>query len=224
MINLWAFINRFFLFWSNPDHKTIDRSGIVNSDYPTIGNGWIKGWAIAKDKIIVAKHAGPSTNAPHNQVFFMDKLGNKIERTIVAVDNKPFKVDGINEAISFRGEENYFTRSDIAICKLNEPLPDSIAVYELSDNPYVKGRWAVTFNQFGEFTEARVHYSSDLAWIFGKKRSKTIIGGDSGLPWFVWEKNKWKVLTHMSRGVWGEGPYYAHPLIYKEFLERVKAL
>ncbi len=223
MIRFWTGLKNRFFGWADkfPSHTTIDKSGILKSDHPTIGNGWMKGFAVSKTKAVIIKHAGPSTAAPNNKVFFTDKNGIKVERTIINVDRHMYMLDGRNEVMSRGGEPNYYFGGDFCICTLNEPLPDTVAVYEVSTSFDMLARRAQVFNQYGKHIDIRIHFSDNLAWIFGKKPSDLLIGGDSGMPWFVYEDNKWKVLTVTSRGLWGEGPYFGHKLIYKKFMDRV---
>ena len=72
---------------------------------------------------------------------------------------------------------------------------------------------------------AQIRFTDAIAWIKGRKRLSPLLrAGDSGLPWFVWEDKQWKVLTHTTKGQGGEGPWYAHPLIRRDFEQRVAAL
>jgi hypothetical protein len=222
--------NRWLSWLISPDPKpsTIDMTGIVWSDYPTINNGWIKGWLVDTDHrniIIVCKHAGPSTSTPNNKVFFTDKFGKKIERSIISVDNLPYKLDGksINVKDSRFGIDNYFLSGDISICKLDYPIPLNIKAYKFSTNPKILNKQAITVDQNKKLSNARVYFNDSIAWVFGKNRNKKnlLIAGDSGTPWFVWDNGEWRVLTHTTKGMWGEGPYYGHPLIYKDILNRI---
>lgn len=213
--------NRYFGWLSpDPDPKKIDKSGLVRSNYPDIGNGWIKGWVVntpQKDTIIVCKHSCPSTSEPNNKIYVIDKFGKTIERTIISVQNNSYKINGNPENGSFRGEDDYFMGGDISICKVNEPFPNTVKAYNFSTDPNIIQRNAYTFNQNGKLTKARVFYSENLAWIFGKARfGEPLTSGDSGTVWFVWNGDEWNVLTHTSRGMAGEGPYYGHKYIYNQ--------
>ena len=220
--------NRYFGWISpDPDPKKIDKTGLIRSDHPVEGNGWIKGWVVdvpAKDIIIVCKHAGPSSNPPNNKVYVVDKFGTKFERTITKVDYSPYNLNGKESNLTFRGEENYFLGGDIAICKVDEPFPDTIKAYKFSINPKILQKKAYTYNQHNELTTARIFYSETLAWIFGKGRfGEALIGGDSGTVWFVWDGD-WKIATHTTKGYAGEGPYYGHKFIYDELLKNINSL
>lgn len=221
--------NRWF-FWIKPDPKpsTINRTGIIFSDHPKENNGWVKGWVVntpQRDIIIVCKHSNPSTVEPNNKVFVRDKFGRKISRTIIKVLKPEYKLDGNKIIIPYYGDNNYFLKGDIAICKVNEPFPDEIKGYDIATNEYILRKRAVTFNQFGEPSIAQIHYSKNLAWIFGRRRDKKrwLIAGDSGTPWFVWVDDEWKVLTHTTKGIVGEGPHYGHPLLYEELMKNIRS-
>jgi len=207
---------------SLPSSKTLDRSGIVKSDHPKIGNGWIKGWVVdiqPKNIIIVCKHAIPSTSPPNNKVYVIDADGVKHTRTITAINKESFLLNGKTVP------REYYNGGDIAICKVDEPFSDKVCGYKICTNPKVYGRRALTLDQDGNDSIAQVRYEEDFAYIRGRKRwSNQLVGGDSGMPWFIYEKNEWRVLTHTFRGAYGEGPWYGHKYIYGELNRRIDDL
>lgn len=213
-------INRFRMV---PSAATIDKTGIIRSDHPVVGKGWIKGWVVnvpSRDIIIVCKHANPSISAPNNSVYVLDKFNKRITRTIVAVDSAPYKLDG--KVLSDSPTDN----ADIAICRVNKPFPGSIAAYDFSEDEYVDASPVITFQKDNNPSEALVHTWKEKAWVRGMKRGsdELLWYGDSGTPWFVWEKDKWRVITHTKLGQWGEGPWYSHPYIYEEIKRRIGKL
>jgi hypothetical protein len=218
----WEFYNGFKKF---PNINTVDRSGFVNSDFPTPNNGYIKGWVVdttPKNIIIVCKHALPNVNPPNNKIFVVDKFGKRFDRTIIALDSDPFRV---KEGTSDESLSLYFQGSDITICKLDEPLPDSVKGYKISKDVNIIGKKVVTFHQTGVGSIAKVDYVDKFAYLKGKSRTGgSLIGGDSGTPWYVWENNEWKVLTHTHKGDFGYGPWYSHKLIYPDLLQRITKL
>lgn len=205
-----------------PSGNTIDQTGIVKSDYPKEGNGWIKGWVVniqPKNIIIVCKHSNPSINSPNNKIFVVDNDAVKYERQIVAIDNSPFCLNGQNMS------DDYYNGGDIAICKLNEPLPDSITGYDICTEENIYALRSLMFNQNGEESIAQIRFVDDLAYIKGKKRKGcSLIAGDSGMPWFIWINKKWKILTHTFRGQWGEGPWYGHRNTYEILMKRIRKI
>jgi len=205
-----------------PSSKTLDKTGIVKSDHPVEGNGWIKGWVVnvePKNIIIVCKHSNPTTSEPNNKIFVTDKNGKKYTRTIIEINKEPFKLDGKTDCI------DYYDGGDIAICKLDKPLPKSIKGYDISTNPDVYATKALTIDQDDKDSIAQVRCDDKFAYIRGKKRwGNLLIAGDSGMPWFVWENKEWKVLTHTFRGQWGEGPWYGHEFIYNDLKNRINNL
>lgn len=219
----WSLKNRFY---KHPDVSSIDQSGIVKSDHPTLGNGWMKGWVIntqPKNVVIVCRHANPSTKAPNNKIFVTDRNGVKHERTIVAIDKDAFFLNGKNPP------DKYYMHGDIAICLLDSPLPDTVTAYDVlavKDVYEYYMRPILSFDQYGIVSKARLHFTDEnFAYISGKGRDKNLIDpGDSGMPWFMWNGAAWNVVSHSFRGVWGEGPWYSHPNIYSNLIERVKAL
>ena len=189
------------LFAKAPKASTIDRSGIILSDYPTKGNGWIKGWLVdnqANDTIIVCKHSGPSIFAPNNTVFATANDGKKHYRTIVSVQKVECKDYDL----------------DISICKLDQPFPPEIHAYKFAES-LSKGQQTIGFDQYGQRSEANLNLKGWACQVAGNKRSRHFKSGDSGLPWFVWEKDEWRVASHTYRGQWGIGPWYSHKDLFK---------
>lgn len=202
-----------------PSHNTINKTGIVKSDHPKPGNGWIKGWVVnvqPKNIIIVCSHAVPTTVPPNNKVFVYDEYGNKIERTIIKVNRDPYKLDGVTES----------TRSDIAICLVDKPFPDNIKGYNFSTNLYINNSPTIVIQKDGNPSDSNVITPKKRAWIKGVKRQpdELLEFGDSGTPWFVWEKGEWRVVTHTYLGWHGEGPWYSHPYIFKDIKSRIELL
>lgn len=189
-----------------PNASTIDFSGVINSDHPKIDNGWVKGWLVdtgKNDTIIVCLHSNPSVLTPTNTVFAKDNDGVKHTRKIVAVEK-------IKQTDYYFDETGHL---DIAICSLNAPFPSNIIAYKFAED-LNNGQKVLTPNQHGEITQARLKLSSRHCAISGAKRAPLLMPGDSGLPWFVWEENEWRVATHLHLGWWGIGPWYSHEKVY----------
>lgn len=205
----------------------IDTSGIVRSDYPRFEDGYVKGWALSHPSrkiIIVAAHANPSVGVTRGQVYFVDNEDNKIIRHIVKVNRDRFLVDGKNLKTPYGKYDDFYLGGDIAICEINKPLPSSIKTYTFSSDVKSLKGIAVVFDQDNKRHQMGIRYDDSLAWVRGSLRSVEFRGGDSGMPWFVYEDNQWKVISHLTRGRWGEGPYYAHEYIYNELLKRIENL
>jgi hypothetical protein len=169
-----------------PKATTIDRSGIVNSDLPREGNGWLKGWVRTRSSVVVCRHGNPAVG---QDVFVISSSGNKIVRSIASI-------------------EIPFPETDIAICKLDVPFPDVIKVYPIASKltPYQK---TITFKQSGTPSFAAIRSTKSNKLCVGRDRKPFFTSGDSGTPWFVWEDSQWKVVTHTHLGDYGVGPWYA---------------
>lgn len=190
-----------------PNPKTIDRSGMLFSDHPEPGQGWVKGWVVDtpnRNIAIVTRHAGPGTSPPHDLVFAVNKFGAKVERKIVAVDRINFAV-GSDDAQS---KDRVY--GDIAVIRVEPPFPPTVAAYKFAN--HVKDNPNTVSPTPRGFSKARI-LTGKLPWLKGKNRSIPFVAGDSGLPWFVWESGKWRVASHTCKGMWGEGPWYSHPAI-----------
>lgn len=226
--------NKYFA-WLNPDPKpeTIDTTGIVWSDYPEFGNGWIKGFLLntpSRNIVITAKHCAPST-VGNNGVVFITRDGKRHSRLITAVINAGYELDGksVEPEARFGKPARYYLGGDVAICQLAEPAPEGCAAFDICTSPTINGKRSVTFTQHRKPTTAVTLWQEKLAWVIGRKRKHDgkrhlLKAGDSGMPWFVWHAEKWQVVTVTSRGEWGEGCCLGHPFVYPELAGRVRTL
>lgn len=195
-------------FVDTPKVSTINLTGVVKSDHPRIGNGWIKGWVVdngRNDTVIVCKHSNPSVTAPNNIVFTQSANGQKYTRKIVAIDNVKVKDYDL----------------DIAICIIDSPFPSDIVAYKFAEK-LRRGQNAFTPNQHGTITKANIRMYAKRCEVYGHRRDHKLTFGDSGLPWFVWEDNEWKVATHTYRGSYGIGPWYSYKTLYSVLKEKLK--
>lgn len=200
MINLlqnWFYKNVVY----TPNKSTINLTGIIKSDHPQINNGWIKGWLVdngKNDTIIVCAHSNPSISFPNNRVFAKNENGLKYYRHIIEINKLKLK--------------NYDL--DIAICKLDAPFPEMICAYKFAENPN-NNQIVFTPNQHNTILKASIILNSKTCQISGdREQQNLLVFGDSGLPWFVWENDEWRVATHTHRGLWGIGPWYSHKELY----------
>jgi len=200
-MNIFRYIYEQF-FAEFPKSESVNKSGIVKSDYPKYGNGWIKGWVIDspnKNLISVCKHSNPSTTDVNSKIYVVDKFGTKIERKIIKI----FK-DSIID---------HDNGNDICICEVDSPFPDTITAYKFATK-LRKEQLSVAFNQFGIATFCNLNLNPKTGEVIGSKRTLEFIPGDSGMPWFVWEDGMWKVATHTARGLYGIGPWYTSEIIW----------
>lgn len=170
------------LFEEKINWDSIDKSGVVLSDYPVVDKGWIKGWVSGEDEIIVCKHSNPVVG---NSVYVI-KDGVKIFRKIESVDNT-------------------YASDDVSICKLTQKWPAGVKIYKISKT-IKKMQLMGTLHQDNTISLRRALLDDRI--VFGTYYNRDIIAGDSGLPWFVWEDGEFKVCSHSHRGMWGIGPNY----------------
>jgi hypothetical protein len=163
----------------------IDKSGIVMSDYPVENNGWIKGWVSGIKSAIVCTHANPVIG---NKIH-ININGKKVVRTIVDIDNT-------------------YAKYDISICRLDIPWPTNVKIYQICKN-VKKNQLVCVFHQDMTISLRRLLINDENKTIFGNYYTREIIAGDSGLPWFVWEDDQFKICTHSHQGIWGIGPNYS---------------
>lgn len=168
-------------------------NGIVNSDIPYVGNGWIKGAVVSKTHILLVVHANPFVGA---KVHVIDSNGDKIVRTITTVTpiiEKVLKPDP------------YYYGGDIVLAEVDEAWPDTVEIYEIA-TPVPDGTIAYSVHQDYKFSKRKVYYDKVRNWCVADGRKVVFFKpGDSGMPWFVPQKGKFKLITLLSRGMWGEG-------------------
>lgn len=171
--------------WREPkvDWSKIDKSCLIFSDKPVENKGWIKGWVKDRNKIIITKHANPIVG----DFVHIWLNGEKIKRKIVSID------------LAYK---NY----DIVICEIEEDWPSGVKIYKMCKN-VKKMQPVCSFHQDSTYSTRRVLLQNDNM-LSGTYYTREFIGGDSGLPWFVWEDNQFKICSHTFKGVWGIGPNY----------------
>lgn len=195
------------LFDPKVPRNTIDTSGIVYSDYPNPGNGYFKGWVSSRNHVVVAGH---SLISPGHKVYVWDRQGNKIERTVTAVE-RPLIRTTPGYTPSFQDQ---FIGGDVSVCRVNAPWPDGVTSY-LMANSFKKKQLAISFHKDRTFSFRRLQPMNGSAWIVGKFIQRALVPGDSGLPWFVFEDGQFKVVSHTTRVKYGEGPDYTALVVRK---------
>lgn len=200
--------------------NTIDTSGVVWSDYPHgNGNGYNKGWLLntpSRDVVVICKHANPSVGGKNNEIFVRDRNKFIIRRKIIKIDNASFDIGSTDK---------YYNGGDIALCKLDAPLPLDVRAYNMYTNTrFIYGLKIATLHQDLSFSEGSITHRGKVAHLRTRNRTSDLTPGDSGLPWFAWDDDdkEWKVVTHSFRGDHGEGPWYA--MIADEIMIRAQTL
>jgi len=185
-----------------------DQSGILRSDHPVPGQGWIKGWlpTAGRRRVgIVCAHSNPSTVPPNNQVFAITRKGQKIERNIIVLAH--LGLLPLESALIRKRNVD----GDVALVLFDKPFPLSCAVYRVGP---AKGKVS-NINKRGECRDFTVKPIGKSPWVSADKRSaKRFEAGDSGTVWWVGDK----IVSHTALGFWGEGPDYlrAWPIIETE--------
>jgi hypothetical protein len=201
---------------SKPKHNF---SGIVLSDHPRPGDGWIKGWLPAgfgRRIVIVTAHSNPATVPPNHRVFCTDSRGVKHCRVIVAGGRIRIPVTGDP------GYDESKSWGDVAVLLLDEAFPATCTAY---GRALPQGKDRVICRKLAKQIAFRINPCSPGAWLIADPRnSGRFEAGDSGLPWFVERKGKLAVISHTARGMWGEGPAYGSPAVWKEVRKKAKEL
>lgn len=200
-----------------------DISGWIRSDHPSPENGWIKGWLPEEGKGrvgVVCAHSNPAVHPPNNGVYCVTRDGRRADRTITQV----LRVMLLQEC------EDQFAadklHGDVTLVLFDKPFPPTFARY-----PVVDATVRSVIHNYDRFSELRTfkldptYSSATLPWLFGHTHDvNRFLGGDSGTPWFVRTGNRWGVASHTSRGMWGEGPRYAHPTVWPKIQRGIQEL
>ena len=176
--------------WRNNWTNKLDLTGVSWNDARTAT-------LISPNHVVMAAHfARPSDVA----VMFHDKMGNPYERYIIAV--RPLAV------------------GDIAVAKLNLPLPPEVKHYRLADaDDATIGRAVITSDQTNTLSVHRIAAISGgvvrLAFVpeINTIYQRNLIVGDSGHPSFLLVNGELRLLETHSTGGAGAGPFYGDPQV-----------
>lgn len=133
-------------------------------------------------------------------VMFHDKKGNPYERYITG-----FKV---------------LTTGDIAVARLNLPLPPEVKWYNLANGSDASvGRPVIVSDQTKTLSVHRIDavagavirlgYSPELNLVY----RRNLIGGDSGNPSFIYQGGQLLLIETHTTGGPGAGPFYGDPAV-----------
>jgi hypothetical protein len=182
---------------------------------PKAGSKWRKNWAARLDltgvswndaraaTLISPSHvvmAGHFTRPSNVAVMFHDKKGNPYERYITAVRPLAF--------------------SDIAVGRLNLPLPPEVKYYALATTADAWiGRPVITSDQTSTLSIHRIEAVSGsgirLGYVPGLNPiyQRNLIVGDSGHPSFLLKDGNLVLLETHTTGGPGAGPFYGDPQV-----------
>ena len=180
---------------------TSNISGVVWSDwagstYVGAKQGWIKGWVASSNKAVVCKHSFPAKGAA---IYAFDNAGARVDRTISAVNY--LTIDTGNDERTFKG--------DIAVVTVDPPWPANMVIYQIATTK--PAEWNIMRQDQTLVPRAGINSATPRGWLEGSHyASNYLTEGDSGLPWF---NSQWQVVSHSTRGGWGEGPDYSSPYV-----------
>jgi hypothetical protein len=165
--------------------------------------------AISRDHVVMAAHFIRPSSVP---LIFHDRDGSKHERTITRV-------------ISLSGA------GDIAVAKLNQPLPAGVKSYRLAGiADAAPMKLALVTDQTMTVSLHRIGFAGDGRVILGydpkipKTYNRNLIAGDSGHPAFVLHDGEPVLLTTFTTGGPGTGPYYGDPAIQRAVADAMAKL
>lgn len=193
--------------------KTAEKGTLFRYYQPRAGSAWRNNWTssfdltgvswndprcatlIGPEHVLMAAHF---IRDPHSPVMFHDKKGNPCERYVTEVRSLP--------------------GSDVAVGKLNLPVPPEVKCYRFaSASDVTAGRPVIVTDQTGTLSVHRVETVSGAAIAFGPIPElnpiyqRNLIVGDSGHPSFIVKGGDlFLVETHTTGGP-GAGPFYGDP-------------
>jgi hypothetical protein len=182
-------------------HGPSIRSGNWTSRFDLTGVSWNDtrtATAISRHHVVMAAHYIRPTTVP---LIFHDRSGARHVRTLTQV-------------------QTLTSVGDIAIGRLNEPLPAGVAHYPLAtavDGTPMRlalvtdQTMTVSLHRIGRASAGRVMLGYDPA--IPKTYNRNLISGDSGNPAFVIGGGGLRLLTTFSTGGPGTGPFYGEPAI-----------
>jgi hypothetical protein len=165
---------------------------------------------ITRQHVVMAAHYTRPSDVP---VMFHDDVGTPHERYIIAV-------------------MSLAPKHDVAIAKLNLPLPEGVKHYEFARPADARiGNDALITDQTKHVnihqvsmrdTFGRIGFSYDPALPAEVKRN--LVVGDSGNPSFVLSVGEIKLLETHTFGGSGSGPDYSNPLLQSAIRDALNAL
>lgn len=177
--------------WRNNWTSTLDLTGVSWNDSRTAT-------LIAPSYVVMAAHFARPASVP---VMFHDKSGKPYERFIAKVRS----LAGV---------------ADIAVAKLNLPLPSSVKSYRFAKPSEASiGRPVIVTDQTNTLSVhqiaavsggmVRLGYIPEINPVYGRN----LIVGDSGNPSFLIVNGQLVLLETHTTGGPGAGPFYGDPVI-----------
>lgn len=188
-----------FTFYNH--HGPAARSGNWTSAFDLTGVSWNDprtATAISRRHVVMAAHFIRPTDVP---LVFHDRSGGRHVRKLTQVHT----LGGVG---------------DIAVGRLDEPLPAGVAHYALASPQDATPRrlalvtdqnMTVSLHRVGQVSGGRVMLGYDPA--IPKTYWRNLVVGDSGNPAFVTDGGRLKLLTTFTTGGPGTGPFYGDPAV-----------
>lgn len=187
-------------------------------------DGWVKGWLLNtpnRNIILTASHCSASSSPPTNIVRVYKGDGTTVTRKIVAVE--PLDYSSVEPNMKDSVDANGKKSGDLTICRINKPFPTWAKGYDFATKAREGQPFTILTRDQGTF-KGHFHVPKDIAWVSGYETNRILQPGVSGLPWFVYEDDAWKVVTHTTLGGWGGGIHYMHKKIKADLLTRIQKL
>ncbi len=188
--------------WSNNWAGSLDLTGVSWNNARTAT-------LVSPSHVVMAAHFIRPADVP---VMFHDKNGNPHERFIAGVRN-----------LSQVG--------DVAVAKLNRPLPPEVRHYRfVTPEMSVTGRPVLITDQTRTVSIHRIarvsgrHIGFDYHPTLDPAYRRNLIVGDSGNPTFLLESGELRLLQTHTTGGPGAGPFYGDPGIQAAIRDAIAEL
>jgi hypothetical protein len=165
--------------------------------------------AVSRNHVVMAAHFIRPSEVP---LIFHDRAGNRHVRTLAAV-----------QALTSVG--------DIAIGRLNQPLPPGVKHYRFAGQAdavpmklvfVTDQKMTVSLHRLGQAGAGRVVLGYDPK--IPKTYWRNLVVGDSGNPAFIERDGELLLLTTFTTGGPGTGPFYGEPAVREAVMAAIGTL
>lgn len=165
--------------------------------------------AVSRNHVVMAAHFIRPADVP---LIFHDRSGNRHVRTLTSV-----------RALTGVG--------DIAIGRLNQPLPPGVKHYRFAEPAdavpmklvfVTDQKMTVSLHRLGQVGAGRVILGYDPK--IPKTYWRNLVVGDSGHPAFIERNGELLLLTTFTTGGPGTGPFYGEPAVRQAVMAAIQTL
>jgi hypothetical protein len=187
-----------------PDGNHLPVGQVLSVDDQGKLSGWGTGTLIEKDIVLTAAHVVFGVSSPAHLRFKINS-NPVVVRNVIAFHVHPAYY---NRPPADNWPDNSTLASDLAILRLDQPLPDTVGTYSLIDEPLAAGTvvTAVGFgiNESKKAEDARkmsgklkfiAHKNHEMICASLEEKYQRTDSGDSGGPLMIKKGDKWQIVA-----------------------------